>query len=138
MIKTHSDDPDVEHAAAEALNIIQDTLGKLPKAETFDYGGHQLKLGEYGVCERCTVPIAEAQQAKLSLEAKAETIEDETVKEHLDLAARLFELEAEAAIVRAELHNGHGTENILNKLLAFQYERHVGDEYQHSHHGGTA
>jgi hypothetical protein len=26
----------------------------------------------------------------------------------------------------------------LNKLLAFQYERHVGDEYQHSHHGGKA
>jgi len=138
MIKTHSDDPNVEHAAAEALTIIQDTLSKLPRAETFDYGGHQLKLGEYGVCERCTVPIAEAQQANLALEAKAETINDETVKEHLDLAAKLFNLEAEAAIVRAELHNGHGTENILNKLLAFQYERHVGDEYQHSHHGGMA
>jgi hypothetical protein len=138
MIKTHSNDPDVEHAASEALDIIQDTLGKLAKAETFDYGGHQLKIGEYGVCGRCTTPIAEAQQAKHALEKRAVQIKDDTVKEHLDLAAKLFELEAEAAIVRAELHNGHGTENILNKLLAFQYERHVGDEYQHSHHGGNA
>jgi hypothetical protein len=138
MIKTHSNDPDVEHAASEALAIIQDTLGKLAKAEMFDYGGHQLKIGEYGVCERCTTPIAEAQQAKQALEARAAQVKNDTVKEHLDLAAKLFELEAEAAIVRAELHNGHGTESILNKLLAFQYERHVGDEYQHSHHGGKA
>jgi hypothetical protein len=107
MIKTHSNDPDVEHAASEALAIIQDTLGKLAKAEMFDYGGHQLKIGEYGVCERCTIPIAEAQQAKQALEARAAQVKNDTVKEHLDLAAKLFELEAEAAIVRAELHNGH-------------------------------
>jgi hypothetical protein len=50
----------------------------------------------------------------------------------------LFLLEAQAAVIRAELHNGHGTEKILNNLLAFQYERHIGDAYQHSHHGGEA
>lgn len=136
MIKTHSDDPDVEHAAVQALDIITETLGRLPKAETFDYGGHNLKIGDYDVCERCTVPIAEAQAAAQAITARAEKETDQTVKEHLALAAQLFHLEAEAAIVRAQLHNGHGTEDILNKLLAYQYERHIGDDYQHSHHGG--
>jgi hypothetical protein len=138
MIKTHSDDPDVAAAASEALSIIQNTIQKLPKAEGFDYGGHQLRLGEYGVCERCTVPIAEAQAAEATLRTEMELIDDEVVKEHLELAAKLLHLEAEAAIVRAEFHNGHGTEEILNKLLGFMYERHIGEEYQHSHHGGQA
>ncbi len=136
MIKTHSDDPDVVDAAQKALEIIADTLDNLPKAAEFDYGGHELKIGEYGVCERCTMPIAEAQQAEHALRARAETLEDETVKEHLVLAADLFKHEADTAVVRAEFHNGHGTEGILNKLLGHAYERHIGDEYQHSHHGG--
>lgn len=138
MIKTHSDDRDVEQAAAKALDIITDTLSKLPKASTFDYGGHELKIGEYDVCDRCTVPIAEAQAAEQALKATAEKLDDDTIKEHLELAAQLFRLEAEAAVVRAEFHNGHGTENLLNKLLGYQYERHIGDDYQHSHHGGDA
>jgi len=137
MIKKYSDDPNVELAAKEALGIIDDTLASLPKAETFDYGGHNLKIGEYNVCDRCTVPIAEAQAAERALKQKAEKLEDGTVREHLELAAQLFHLEAEAAIVRAEFHNGHGTEDILNKLLGYQYERHIGDDYQHSHHSGN-
>jgi hypothetical protein len=134
MIKAHSDDPNVEEAAAQALEIINDTLSNLPRAETFDYGGHQLKIGEYGVCERCTRPIAEAQAAEQALKERAEKLDNDTIKEHLDLAAKLFHEEAEAAIERAELHNGHGTEQILNKLLAFQYERGIGESYDHSHH----
>jgi hypothetical protein len=138
MIKKQSDDPDVQAAAAHAEAIIADVLAKLPKASEFDYGGHELHIGEYDVCTACTTPIAEAQQTQQALLQKAETIDDPTVKEHLTLAAELFLLEAQAAVIRAELHNGHGTEKILNNLLAFQYERHIGDEYQHSHHGGEA
>jgi hypothetical protein len=137
MIKKQSDDPDVAQAAAEALEIINNTLQKLPKAETFDYGGHALKIGEYGVCEHCTTPIAEAQAAERVLRTEIELLDDETIKEHLALAAQLFHLEAEAAVVRAEFHNGNGTEAILNKLLGYQYERHIGDDYQHSHHPGV-
>jgi hypothetical protein len=136
MIQTHSDDPDVADAAEQALAIITETLTSLPNAQAFDYGGHNLTIGEYGVCERCTVPIAEAQAAAAALREKAQKLDDETVKEHLELAAKLFSSEAESAIIRAEFHNGHGTENILNKLLAYEYERHIGDDYQHSHHGG--
>jgi len=135
MIKTHSDDPDVAQAAAEALKIIDTTLAKLPKAEGFDYGGHNLKVGEYEVCERCTTPIAEAQAVEATLRTEIELLDDPTIKEHLELAAKLFHAEAEAAIIRAEFHNGHGTEQILNRLLAYQYERHIDDEYHHSHHG---
>jgi len=137
MIKTHSDDPNVEEAAVVALQMINETLDALPQAETFDYGGHQLKIGEYGVCEHCTRPIAEAQQAEKALKERGEKVENDTVKEHLDLVEKLFHHEAEAAIIRAELHNGHGTENILNKLLGYEYDRHIGrDDPQHSHHGG--
>jgi hypothetical protein len=136
MIQTHSEDPNVEHAAAKAHAIVKDILDSLPAAVEFDYGGHELKLGEYGVCVRCTLPIAEAQAAEQAILTKARTLEDQTVQEHLLLAAQLFKLEAEAAIVRAEFHNGHGTENILNTLLGFQYDRHIGDDYQHSHHQG--
>jgi len=136
MIKTHSDDPDVKDAAKAALGIINDILNALPKAETFDYGGHILKIGEYGVCTACTTPIAEAQAAEKALLERAKTLEDETVKEHLELAAQLFHAEAEAASIRAELHNGLGSEQILNRLLGFTYDRHIGEDYQHSHHGG--
>ena len=137
MIKKQSDDPDVRDAAAKAHDIIVDTLGKLPKAKSYDYGGHQLKLGEYNVCQRCSVPIAEAQSAEAALHKAVEAQQDQTVKEHLELAAKLFHLEAEAAIIRAEFHNGHGTEAILDKLQAYEYERGIGDTYEHSHHQGV-
>jgi hypothetical protein len=136
MIKPHSDDPDIKQAAKDALDSINEVLGSLPKAETFDYGGHTLKLGEYGVCTACTTPIAEAQAAESALLERGKALEDETVKEHLDLAARLLHTEAEAAIIRAEFHNGVGTEQILNRVLGFAYERHIGEDYLHSHHGG--
>src|SRR5882757_8357163 len=129
MIKKHSDDPDVAAAAKQVLAMVQDILANLPKAETFDYGGHILKIGEYNVCNTCTVPIAEAQQAAQALLDKAEGTENDTVKEHLALAAQLFKLEAEAAVVRAEFHNGVGTEPILNHLLGYQYERGIHDDY---------
>lgn len=138
MIQTHSTDPDVAQAAAEALTIITRTLAALPVASEFDYCGHELKIGEYGVCERCGRAIAEAQAAERTLRLEMELLDDETIKEHLALTAELFRLEAAAAIVRAEFHNGHGTEPILNRLLAFQYERQIHDDYQHSHQGGEA
>jgi len=137
MIKTHSDDPDVAQAAADAASVIQNTLSKLPAVETFDYGGHVLKITDYGLCERCTRPIAEAQAAAQALKTAAAKLDDATIKEHVDLAAQLFTAEAEAATVRAELHNGKGSENILNNLLAYQYDRGIHEEYSHSHHGGA-
>ncbi|HJQ07941.1 MAG TPA: hypothetical protein VJ836_00495 [Candidatus Saccharimonadales bacterium] len=137
MIKKHSDDPDVATAARHALQIVRQVLSNLPKAETFDYGGHNLTLGEYGVCIRCTAPIAEAQQANQKLLASAERATDPVVKEHLELAAKLFDLEAQAAEVRAELHNGHGSENIVNALLGFMYSRNINDSYDHSHNPGN-
>ena len=137
MIKKYSDDPDVADAAQRALTIIDETLSSLSAAKEFDYGGHELKIGDYDVCTYCTTAIAEAQAAEKALLAKGEALDDATVKEHLQLAAKLFHLEAEAAIVRAEFHNGHGTEQILNRLLGFSYERHIGDDYQHSHHQGA-
>ena len=76
MIKKQSDDPDVEHAAKKAQSIIQDVLTNLPKAESFDYGGHELNIGEYEVCDTCTSSIAEAQQANLALIERAEQEED--------------------------------------------------------------
>jgi hypothetical protein len=136
MIQKQSDDPDVEAAAGEALKIIKDVLDTLPKAETFDYGGHQLRLGEYDLCLECTSPIAEAQQAQRKLLKKAETIDDETVREHVELAAEFFRIEAEQAQIRAELHNGQGTESIINELLGFKYARRIEDSYEHSHQGG--
>jgi hypothetical protein len=136
MIKTQSDDPNVEKAAEQALGIVKEVLSKLPKAETFDYGGHNLHLGEYEVCSVCTGPIAEAQQANQALLEKADSIDDPVVKEHVVLAAQLFKLEGDAAVVRAQLHNGISTEQILNALLAFQYERSIHDDYHHSHQQG--
>jgi hypothetical protein len=138
MIQTHSNDPDVSQAAAEALVIITRTLASLPNAESFDYGGHTLRLDEYGVCTRCSTAIAEAQAAERVIRLEIDLLDDALIKEHLELAAELFRLEAQAATARAQFHNGHGTEAILNKLLAFQYERHIGDDYQHSHDGGDA
>jgi flavin-binding protein dodecin len=137
MIKTHSDDPNVAEAAAKALQIINDTLAKLPKAEVFDYGGHNLKLGEYDVCTTCTTPIAEAQAAQNALHAIAEQTTDETMQEHLQLASEFFRQEAEEAVLRAEFHNGHGTEPILDRLLGYQFERGIHDDYHHSHDGGA-
>ena len=137
MIKKHSDDPDVVQAAQLALDRISETLVKLPKAEMFDYGGHELHIGEYDVCPVCTNPIAEAQQAANAITEVAGDVEEDIVKEHLLLAAHLFEIEAEAAIIRAEFHNGQGTEKILNGLLGFMYERGIQDDYKHSHHQGN-
>jgi hypothetical protein len=137
MIKPYSSDPDVEQAANTAFDIIKHVLDGLPIAETFDYGGHDLKVGEYEVCSSCTTAIGEAQQAKEALLAKADEVEDEVVKEHLTLAADLFKKEAEAAIIRAEFHNGKGTEKILNILLGFQYNRKIQEDYQHSHNQGS-
>jgi hypothetical protein len=136
MIKKHSDDPNVTMAAEHALHIITEVLAALPRAEDFDYGGHELQLNEYDVCTICTVPIAEAQHAAKSLRQKAAAIEDEVVKEHLDLAAQLFEAEAQAAIIRAEFHNGHNTEPILNELLGYLYLRDIHDSYDHNHAKG--
>jgi hypothetical protein len=133
MIKQYSDDPNVTAAADHALKIIKELLAAQPKAEDFDYGGHELKLNEYDVCTTCTVPIAEAQQIAKSLRQKATTLDDEVVKEHLDLAAQLFEAEAQAAIIRAEFHNGHNTEPIVNELLSYQYQRTIHDSYEHNH-----
>jgi hypothetical protein len=137
MIKQHSDDPNVAAAAEHALAIIQEVLVAQPVAEQFNYGGHELKLGEYDVCITCSGPIGEAQQLAASLQAKAEILDDETVKEHLLLAARLFDTEAEAAVIRAEFHNGHNTEPILNALLGYQHDRSIHDSYEHNHSGGA-
>ena len=136
MIKTHSDDPDVEAAAHQAAVIVTHVLQSLPAATTFDYGGHQLRLGDYGVCQRCTGPIAEAQQACVALTHSAEHEHDPVVQGHLQLAAELFRLEAKAAELRAELHNGQGSEVILNAILGFIYEHNVHDSYDHTHHSG--
>jgi hypothetical protein len=137
MIKKHSDDPNVELAATQALSIIKTVLESLPAASSFDYGGHVLGIGEYDVCATCTKPIAEAQQASNALLKQVEAIDDDTVKEHLEVAAQLFRTEAEAAVIRAELHNGFGTEKILNFILGFQYEHDIHDDYHHSHKNGN-
>jgi len=136
MIKERSDDPDVAHAAATAAEIIENTLKELPVAESFDYGGHIMKIGEYDVCEECTRPIAEAQAAHDALEMRAAHTDNPEVRAHIDLAASLFKLEAEAAIIRAELHNGKGSERIIDRINGFLYERNIKDRYEHSHHGG--
>lgn len=138
MINTHSEDPDVELAARDALDIINEELAKLPIAQTFDYGGHNLKVGEYEVCTACTTPIAESQAVEVALRERAQHIEDETIREHVELAAQLFHIESELATIRAEFHNGVNTEQILNRLLGFEYDRHIGEDYHHSHHGGQA
>jgi predicted Zn-dependent protease len=135
MIKKHSDDPNVAEAAEQALEIVKEVLAAQPRAEQFNYGGHELNLNEYGVCTTCSSPIGEAQQVASSLRARAEEFSDETVKEHLELAAQLFETEAQAAIIRAKFHNGHNTEPILNVLLGYQHERSIHDTYEHSHGG---
>jgi hypothetical protein len=137
MIHTHSVDPDVEQAAQQALHLIRDALAALPPAERFDYGGHVLELQEYELCARCTGPIAEAQLAHQALVSLASSVDDPDVKAHIELAAHLFELEAAAAIVRAEFHNGHGTEKILNYLLGYQHDRTIHDSFDHSHHKGA-
>lgn len=135
-IKKQSIDSDVAQAAAQALKIIDEVLSKLSPARTFDYGGHMVRVGEYGVCEECTRPIAEAQQAHFALMHRAEKIDDPEVREHVDIAAELMKHEAAAAVVRAELHNGIGSEKIIDRLNGFKYDRKIQDDYAHSHHGG--
>jgi hypothetical protein len=137
MINQHSKDPDVILAANTAYEIISNVLSGLPSAGTFDYGGHDLEVGEYEVCSNCTKAIAEAQQAEEALRTKANELDDSVVIEHLILAADLFNIESKAAIIRAEFHNGKGTEKILNTLLGFQYDRKIQEDYEHSHHQGN-
>jgi hypothetical protein len=120
-------DPDVALAAHQALDIINETLDKLSPAETFDYGGHLMHLGEYDVCEICTRPIAEAQQAQFALQHRAEKLDDPEIREHVELAAD----------IRAELHNGLGSEAIVDRLNGFRHDRGIRDDYGHSHHGGN-
>lgn len=138
MIQPHSDDTDVAVAAHEAATIIRRILRHLPSPHSFDYGGHRLQLSEYGMCIRCTGPIAEAQAAHDALLTAAKGIVDDTIKEHVELAAELFRLEAAAAEVRAELHNGQGSEDIVNILLGHIYDHAIHDSYDHSHHGRGA
>jgi hypothetical protein len=137
MIRKHSDDPDVAEAARQAADVVKTVLAAQLPARTFDYGGHNLSLGEYEVCTRCTAPIAEAQQATKALLEAAEKIEDSTIKEHLREAAHLFMLEAKAAEIRAEFHNGHESEAILNSVLGFIYDRGIHDSYDHNHAAGV-
>lgn len=137
-IHKSSIDPDMEMAAGQALAIINEVLDSLKQAETFDYGGHMLHIGEYDVCRQCTIPIAEAQQAQFALMHRAEKIDDPAIREHVDLASELMKKEAETAIIRAELHNGQGSEKIIDALNKFKHERHIHDDYSHSHHGGHA
>ena len=136
-IKKQSTDPDVALAAQQALEIIDTELGKLPVAELFDYGGHMLKIGEYGVCEVCTRPIAEAQQAHDALVKRTEVLDDPEIREHIELVAELLKTEANAAIIRAELHNGLGSERIINRINGFLHDRSIHDDYSHSHHQGA-
>lgn len=138
MINDRSMDPDVARAAKQALAIINETLGQLPRAETFDYGGHMLRVGEYDMCQECTRPIAEAQAAHIMLQQRSESITDPEIREHIDLAAELLHIEAQAAIIRAELHNGLGSEAIIDRLNGFKHERGIGDNYNHSHHKGAS
>jgi hypothetical protein len=137
MIKPHSDDPDVSQAAKMAADIVGAILENLPAAHTFDYGGHIMAIGDYEVCSRCTGPIAEAQAAEQALRDMAAQLEDDTIREHVMLAADLFHAEATAAIIRAQFHNGKNTEKILNHILGFQHNRQINDDYQHSHNGGA-
>lgn len=135
MTNKYSEQTKIASAAKEAAAIIKQVLADLPAAETFDYGGHALKLGDYDMCTDCTRSIAEAQQAYRALVKKAKVQEDEILKEHLELAAEFLRLEAKAAEIRAELHSGHGSEPIVNELLGFVYNRHVHDKPEHFHEG---
>ncbi|HYH75032.1 MAG TPA: hypothetical protein VD735_03645 [Candidatus Saccharimonadales bacterium] len=139
MIQTHSHDPDVAAAAEQAAGVVRDVLASLPPAESFDYGGHILQLGDYGMCERCTRPIAEAQQAARALLDAADSLEDTdpTIAEHVELAGELLKLEAHAAEIRAEFHNGHNSEAIINTLLGYIHDRAIHDSYDHSHKQGN-
>lgn len=137
MIKKHSDDPNVAQAADQASQIVETVFAQLPKAETFDYGGHELHLGEYDVCVICTSAIAEAQQASTVLGNIAKDQNDSTVQEHIDLVVQILDLESKIAILRAELHNGQNTEPIINSTLGFIYERKIHDSYDHNHEHGA-
>ena len=133
MIRTQSDDPNIKKAANQASDIIRDTLAKLPVAESYDYGGHIIKIGEYNVCRQCATSIAESQQAYRAIALRNNNITDPVIKEHLEIAMNFLRLSAETSIIRAKLHNGQGTEGILNELLTYNYNRKVDDTYSHSH-----
>ena len=136
MIQSQSIDPDVAAAAGQALEIIDSELGKLPVAQSFDYGGHILNIGDYDVCEVCTRPIAEAQQAHDVLAKRAEETDDPAIREHIAIAANLLKAEADAATIRAQLHNGLGSEKIIDRLNGFKHDRGIYDDFSHTHHGG--
>jgi hypothetical protein len=136
MIRTHSDDPDVAAAAAEAAVIVRGVLAGLQPATSFDYGGHILEIGQYGVCTRCTQPIADAQVAARALLDKADSLEDDLVAEHVELAGELMKLEAHAAEIRAELHNGANSEPIIDALLGHIHDHAIHDTYEHNHASG--
>lgn len=138
MIKKHSNDPNVAQAADQASQIIDKVFAQIPNAETFDYGGHELRIGEYDVCTICTTSIAESQQASNVLGNIAKDQNDSTVKEHIDLVAQILDLESKIAILRAELHNGQNTEPIINSTLGFIYDRKIHDSYDHHHEQGAS
>jgi hypothetical protein len=127
---------DITEAAQAAAEIVNDTLLKLPKAKTFNYGGHVLKFNEYSTCKDCTSAIAEAQQAEKALFRKSRTAADPLVREHLELATELMHYESKAAEIRAEFHGGQDSEPILNNLLGFIYSREIHDKYEHNHRKG--
>ena len=136
MVGKQSNDSDVTKAAEKALQIIDETLSELPAAKSYDYGGHILAIGEYDVCTLCTKPIAEAQSAYDALEMRAAHTDDTEIKEHIEMAAELFKKEAETAVIRAELHNGRGSEKIIDHINGFLHDHNVRDDYNHSHNGG--
>lgn len=138
MTNKYSEQTKITAAAKEAAEIVKQVLKTLSAAKTFDYGGHELKLGDFDMCVECTRSIAEAQQSYAALMKKTKTLEDETVKEHVELAAELMKLEADAAVIRAELHSGHGSEPIINELLGFIYNRNIHDKPEHFHQGKEA
>ena len=135
-MKTHSDDPDVAAAAQQAEEQLKTTLNALPNATEYDYGGHHLKLADYQTCPECTRAIAEAQAGTAAIDELAAKTEDETIREHFEVAAELMEAEAKVAQLRAMLHGGHSSEGILNVLLGFIHDRQIHDRYGHSHQNG--
>lgn len=128
---------DVARAAQQAQALIKQALEKLPKATEYDYGGHQLAVSQYKVCQRCTAAIAEAQQAYYAIRTLTNEAADGLIKEHLDIAADVMQAEAEIAKKRAMLHGGQSSEGILNVLLEFIHQRNIHDAYDHSHEANS-
>ena len=122
-IQSHSHHPDLGQTAQEANRLIQDALKSLPEADHYDYGGHDIKIGEYEVHETATRAMAEAQQARDTILKLAEDHDDPTLNEHFDIAADYFASLAKAAEISAMLHGGHGSEEIVRTLENFARER---------------